>query len=284
MRLSVYSTAWNIEKHAFDYKDALDNWATFADEICIAVPEVAGDSSASLLLRHADERDYPVKIVHTRFDFVTDPFAYGQTENEALQWCTGDLLIQQNLDERLRVSPERLREIHELFTRRFDFDALMIPTIDLYGSRESYLAPVKAKWYIHRPGLSRGAARQGIKANGRPDYDKTSTDELLDCVGNVARSMALLHNPDLPALQAYVAAGWPISYHLGYVDLKDRLDRSVWWKEYWEKATGGDKNQHPTSIEELAAKATAPHGLPLWAGRCPAPADADASDSNSSIP
>jgi hypothetical protein len=103
-----------------------------------------------------------------------------------------------------------------------------------------------------------------LKADGRPDYNKTSTDELIDGTGNLVPTEALIRDLSLPSLQLYVADGWPITYHLGYLNLADRLDRSVWWKAFWEKATGGDTNKHPTSMAELAARETVVHGLPLW--------------------
>lgn len=264
MKVSVYSTGWDIVSKAFDYKSALDNWFTFADEVCVAVPSIDTDESGGAILAHANERGYNVRVVRPSFSFTDDPFAYGKTENAALQACTGDLLIQQNLDERMRVTRGRLEELHAILQQRYDISAFWVPTIDLYGSAEQYLPSVKAKWYIHRPGLFRGACREGIKPDGRPDYNKTSSDELLDMMGNLVATAALIPDPRVEALQPYVAAGWPLVYHLGYLSLKDRLDRSIWWKSFWETATGGDKNTHPTSIEELAAKATQPHNLPLW--------------------
>lgn len=263
MRVSIYSPLFNVITKSFDYQGALDNWAVYADEISLAV-NTSTDGTFETVRDYAVSKGYPVSIVQTTFDYEQDPFCYGKIENAALQNCTGDLLIQQNLDERLLVDPKRLEELHKLLESRYDISAFFVPTIDLYGSHHNYLAPIKQKWYIHRQGLFRGASRVGLKPDGRPDYNKTSTDELLDMMGNLVPTVPLVPDLSLSTVVRYVADGWPITFHLGYVDFKERLDRSLWWKSYWEKATGGDPNQHPTTIEEMAARETQAHGLPLW--------------------
>lgn len=266
MRVSCYSSAWGLATPAgssFDVRDALANWAVYADEISVATGD---EESRTIVLDTARALGVLDRMVVTPVSYDrtgADPFAYGKTENAALQACTGDLLIQQNLDERLRVDPARLRELHGILMARPDVSAFWVPTIDLYGSDDRCLPSPSRKWYCHRAGLSRGAVSFGIKPDGRPDYNVTSSDELTNGRGDLVPTMTLIQDLSLPTLRQYVAAGWPISYHLGYRDLAHRLDRSLWWKSFWEKASG-DPNQHPTSVEQMAAKATVPHGLPLW--------------------
>lgn len=267
MRTSIYSTIWGLAERptSFDVAGALANWAVYADQISIACgDDYSLDHVAGLAQDLARRCSCLVTLTRTRFDFTTDALAYGHTENAALQACDGDLLIQQNADERFRAHPGKLTLLYEALKGNPALDAFFVPNIDLYGSVDSYLAPVKAKWTIHRQGLSRGPVSFGLKADGRPDYNRTSTDEALRPDGQLATTARLLQDNTLEGLQRYVAAGMPITYHLGYVSLADRLDRSLWWKAFWERATNGDPNQHPTSIEQLAAKATVPHGLPLW--------------------
>lgn len=269
MIISIYSSAWNVRKHSFDYKGALDNWAYYADDISVAVP-VWDDDTAQLLTEYATEKVYPLSLVRTEFDFESDSFAYGKTENAALQNCKGDLMIQQNLDERLAGGKQTILDLGDHLRRTPFIDAYYVPVVNLYGDMDSYI-DTAGKWYIHRKGFYRGAFKGGIKPDGKPDYDKTSTDELITEDGNLVRWLPLVRpaaggQPTMEDLAPYVKAGMPIMYHLGYLSLKDRLDRSIWWKAYWEKATGGDKNQHPISIEELAERETKKHGLPqpLW--------------------
>ncbi len=265
MKISLYTTAWSVRDKKFDYKGALDNWAVYADEISVAVPKF-DDDTATLFKAYADKRGYNVSIVRPDIDFANDPFAYGKTENAAVQNCTGDLFLQANLDERWAGSKARFEELYKFLQQRWDIRAFWIPTVDLYGGHDKYLK-ISRKWYIHGPGLYRGAAKGGVKVDGRPDYNKTSTDELIDITGSLVPTADVYPNLELETVRSMVAQGWPITYHLGYVDFKDRLDRSLWWKDYWVNATGGDTNTHPTTVAEMAAKEAKPHGLPLWPTR-----------------
>lgn len=267
MRVSIYSTAFNLGTPAvasFDVKDAFSNWSVYADEISVAT----GDEESAIILNDtARVLGIEDKLKITPVTYArdgSDPFAYGKTENVALQACTGNLLVQQNLDERMVVDPARLEDLYNILQSRSDIAAFWVPNLDLYGARERCLLPCKAKWMIHRRGLYRGAVSFGIKSDGRPDYNLSSTDELIDSKGNLVPTVSLIQNMSLPNLRLYVGAGWPLTMHLGYLSFSDRLQRSLWWKQFWNVATGGDENQHPTSIGEMASRDSVEHGLPLW--------------------
>lgn len=267
MKVSVYSTAWSVISKSFDYRGALDNWFTFADEVSIAIPLADPDDSEKVIRDYATLRGYNVLITRTPFPIDgSDPFAYGKTENAALQACTGDVLVQENADERLLVRRERLEELGTYLQNHPEIKAFWVPTIDLYGSYQKCLPAPKRKWYIHGRGLNRGAVNFGLKSDGRPDYHKTSTDELVDKDHNLVPTIALLQDTSLATLKPYANDGWPVVFHLGYVDFAERLDRSLYWKEFWVKATAGDENGHPTSIEEMANRECVEHGLPMWSG------------------
>jgi hypothetical protein len=275
----VYSTSWNCAPgqsafKSFDIPGALANWAYYADDISVAIPE-SDDATAAYFEEIAVANGYPVSVVRTSFDFATDSFAYGKTENAAMQNCKGNILVQQNLDERLGGDKQTLLDLGEHLNRTPFIDAYYVPVINLYGSLDRYL-DAAGKWYVAKRGNALGAFRRGpvhwgVKSDGKPDYNVTSTDELIDVDGKLVRWYPLLRpaateQPTIDDLRPYVKAGMPVVYHLGYLSLKDRLDRSIWWRDYWVRATGGDANKHPTSIEELAARETKEHGLPqpLW--------------------
>lgn len=261
MKLSLYSYCWDAVQYGFDLCGALDNWALYADEIVIAV-NTSTDATYEVLETQARAKGYPVKLLRTSFDFAADPFAYGKTVNAALQGCTGDLLIAQDMDERWagdRAMLERLGAQLGIVGAK----AFFIPTIDLYGSADSFVS-ISRKWYAHLPGLFRGAVNFGLKPDGRPDYNRTSTDELIDRDGNLVATYPLLDEPTIGHLRTYAATGMPFSFHLGYLNLTDRVERAKWWGPFWERATGGDKNGHVTDINELLKRETKPHGLALW--------------------
>ncbi len=261
MKVSFYTTIWGLEArpNSFNMDEAFANWSVYADEISVACGD---DYSLDYVERLANEKGYPVHVIRTTFDFASDGQAYGKTENAALQNCSGEILVQSNADERFRVDKNRLQILGEQLLLNPTVGAFFVPTIDLYGSVDRFVSLGK-KWYIHKPGYFRGPVNFGFKEDGRIDYNKSSTDELIDRNGNLAPTVDLLPGMTIESLREYVRRGMPISYHVGYVQFAERLDRSLWWRSYWERTTG-DQNRHPTSIEEIAARETKEHGLPLW--------------------
>jgi hypothetical protein len=258
MKISIYSTAFNIVKHNFDYMGAIRNWLFFADEVVIAV-NTSTDNTLEVLRNSVPDN---VKLVPTEISY-DDPLCYGKIENSALQACSGDILIQQNLDERLSADKETLVNLCLILLNHPQYYSYFVPTIDLFGDTNKYIN-IGRKWYIHKRGLKRGAVNFGLKTNGRPDYNKTSTDELTDFQGNLLPTYPLITDLSLENLKAYQEAGYPLVFHLGYLNLNDRLERAIWWKDFWNKATGGDENTHPTKMEELVNKSVFNHELKLW--------------------
>ncbi len=261
MKLSIYSTAFNAIKNNFDFRGALENWFYYADEVCISI-NTSEDDTYKEIKEWGEFRGFNLKINRTDFSY-DDPFCYGKIENSALQSCSGDILIQQNLDERWAGDKDVLIKICQNLFDSKNLKAFFVPTIDLYGSKDRYLN-LGQKWYIHKRGLNRGAVNFGIKLDGRPDYNKTSTDELIDENSNLVPTTCLLDKLEIKTLREYVNLGGPYTFHLGYLNLKDRLERAKWWKNFWEKATGGDENTHPTDMKQLLDKYTFEHKLPLW--------------------
>lgn len=262
MDIGFYSTAWNIVKHSFDYKAAIKNWMVYATHISVAVG-TSEDNTYDVLSAYVEETGYPITLTRTSFDFGSDPFAYGKTENAALQACKGDILCQVNLDEFIKADYDVLMALClKLYTEPVA-GAYFVPVVNLYGSKEQYL-DIGYKWRLHKQGFFRGPVNFGLKDDGRPDYNKTSTDELIDRNANLVPTVNLLPDISIESVRAYVARGMPIAFHAGFLNLSDRLDRSIWWRDFWVKATAGDSNKHATSMEELAARETKLHGLQLW--------------------
>lgn len=260
-RISFYTYGWEIISNRFDYKNALDNYALYADEICVAI-NTSVDGSYEAVESYAKERGYPVKMIATDFDPINDPFFYGKVVNAALQGCTGDFMIAQDFDERWAGSRTKLIELAEWLAKT-NAKAYFIPTIDLYGDLDHFIT-INRKWYGHLPGLFRGPVNFGIKENGRPCYEKTSTDELTDDKGDLVPTVPLLNDLSIEGLRKYVSQRMPYSIHLGFTDLKDRAERAIWWGDFWKRATAGDPNGHITDVNELLKRETKEHGLPLW--------------------
>ena len=261
MKISIYSTAFNILDKGFDLKDALDNWFFYADEVCVAVNKSVDDTEEAFR-QYGEEKGYNLTVVPVDIDY-DDPFCYGKTEDAALQACTGDLLIQQNLDERLGGNKQAIKSLGEQLLDSDKFASFFVPVVNLYGDYYHY-SDCGAKWYIHKTGLNRGPVNFGIKENGLPDYNKTSTDELIDDKGELLPTYPLCGSREPSIILDYCRGGLPFVYHLGYVDLKERVKRNEFWKAFWEKATGGDENAHSIEEAELKEGDREKHNLPLW--------------------
>lgn len=261
MKISIYSTAFNILDKAFDHKDALDNWFYYADEVCIAVNKSVDDTE-SVIRKYAEEKKYNLKIIPVNIPY-DDPYCYGKTEDSALQACSGDLLIQQNLDERLGGNKLIIKDLGEKLLSSYNYSSFFVPVVNLYGDYDHYI-DIAAKWYIHKRGLKRGPVNFAIKEDGRPDYNKTSTDELINHKGELLQTYPLCDFNDEKKAIEYCLSGAPFVYHLGYVDLKERLKVNKFWHSFWVDATGGDPNTHDVTEEELKARGRVKHGLQLW--------------------
>jgi hypothetical protein len=261
MKISIYTTAFNIIKNSFDYQDAIKNFLYYADEVCIAINK-SEDNSSEVIKSFVKENNYNVKVIDTEFDY-NDPFCYGKIVNAALQGCTGEICILQDLDERFGGNKEYLVQICKQLLNLEQVKALFVPVINLYGDFHHY-KDTNFKWYIHKAGLFRGAVKFGLKNDGRPDYNKTSTDELIDKDSNLVPTINILQALNINDPIKYMQMDYPFTYHLGYTDLHKRVIRNKFWKQYWEKATGGDKNTHTLDVNDLLGKDYPVHNLNLW--------------------
>lgn len=261
MKISIYSTAFNVIEKNFDYKDAIRNFLYYADEVCLAV-NTSKDKSLEVLTKYVKDNNFNVKIIPTEFDYE-DPFCYGKIVNAALQGCTGDICILQDFDERFGGDKKILNQVCEQFLKFKEIKALFVPVINLYGDFYHY-KDIGFKWYIHKRGLYRGAVDFGVKENGRPDYDKTSTDELIDENKKLVPTINILEATRLFDMNQYIKNDYPFVYHLGYTNFDDRIKRNSFWKPFWEKATGGDKNSHSLNKNDLYVNDIKPTNLKLW--------------------
>lgn len=262
MKISIYSTAFNIIKNQFNYEDAIKNYLYYADEICIAI-NTSEDNSLEKITDYIRKNKLTnVKIIPTDFSY-DDPFCYGKIVNAALQACTGDICILQDLDERLGGNKDILLNICNKFLELKEIKSLFVPVINLYGDFNHY-KDIAFKWYIHKHGLFRGAVNFGIKENGLPDYNKTSTDELIDKNHNLVSTVNILQAVNINDPILYMKNGFPFVYHLGYTDLHKRIIRNHFWKNFWNNATGGDENAHTLNIKDLENNNLFQHNLELW--------------------
>jgi len=261
MKISIYSTAFNVIEKNFNYQDAIKNFLYYADEVCLAINK-SQDSSLETISKYVKDNNYNVKIIPTEFSY-DDPFCYGKIVNAALQGCTGDICILQDFDERFGGNKNYLIKLCEQLLTLDQVKAFFVPVINLYGDFYHY-KDIGFKWYIHKRGLYRGAVNFGVKQDGRPDYDKTSTDELIDENSNLVPTLNLMYALNLQDPYEYIHKDYPFIYHLGYTNFDDRIKRNHFWKPFWEKATGGDKNSHSLNKKDLEIENLKETKINLW--------------------
>ena len=179
--LSIYSSAFNLIKNNFDYKDALNNFSHFANEVVVAVNESEDDTLLELK-SYANERKN-IRIVETDFSYE-DPLLDGKIKNAALQETTQEFKINLDLDERIPIRHRGKWEMLAYQLRFASFDSYLIPSLNLWGNRRSMRwdeeMKMNFKWYLHKQGLFRGAVDFGKLPNGKIDTSKSDTCELIN--------------------------------------------------------------------------------------------------------
>lgn len=262
MKLSIYTSAFNLISSKIDYQSTLVNFCSFADEVVISTLN-DNDDSYNIL---NSIRDYSnLKIILSDKQQFTPEFD-GAIKNDALQACSGDVLIGLDCDERVRLKDKNkwLRTANLLADNRWS--AVMIPVVDLYGCLEKF-SSIGSKWYMHKSGLKRGVVKYAKRPDGTHDTEISDSCELLDDDNNLVPSWPLLghglSNPE-DNLKYIIEQEFPLVYHIGHVDLQRRLDiNSSFWSHQWA-AENGSKVKLPQTIEELNVKKTYPFSYPLW--------------------
>lgn len=268
---SIYSSAFNLIHNHFDYKDALDNFCAFADEVVIAV-NTSVDNTLDILndLRSV----YPnLVIIATNFSYE-DPLLDGKIKNAALQATTQRVKIGLDMDERIPLRhKDRWKFYGNSFNFRMDIDCIMVPSINLYGSLHTIKANLKdnlgAKWYLHKPGLYRGPVKYARLSDGTVDTNNSDTCELIYENGSLVKSDTLLYYADISSLENYL--NWLektgiFVFHLGYASFENRVVRNKnFWHKHWRVESGGVPPKHTVHMDvNEFTEQTIEHNLPLW--------------------
>lgn len=266
MNASVYTSLFNYSPDKFDLLGAFKNWSKYADEIVVATfedqrnkieEEVAyvleydciGENCLSKLWNK-------INVVSCPETSLEDPLFDGKLKNAALQACSNELVIQQDMDERLSGEIEQWELLARMLYNYNHPITCMIPVIDLYKDLDHYKG-INHKWYFHRKeGVHRGPVNFAKRKNGTLDINKSDSCEAVDQNGDLVPYFAdnrFLDNLDIRL---------PHVAHLGFLDLEKRAENNKFWKPHWENRC----QEHvdiATSIEELESENEAiPHNLP----------------------
>ena len=265
---SIYSSAFNLVKHGFDYKEALHNFCNFAEEVVIAVNS-SEDQTLETLQSLCSE--YPnLKIISTDFSYE-DPLLDGKIKNEALQATTQEFKIGLDMDERIPINT-KYNWINLASILRFsETNGYLISSINLWGSKDSIRwdnkQTAKFKWYLHKEGLYRGAHKEAIKEDGHVDIEKSDTCDLIDKDGNIASCEYFFDKQvqRLPEYISFLKSNPVYVFHLGHLDFDKKINlNNNFWKKHWKTEAGKEVENVATSKKEFEKFETHKHTLELW--------------------
>lgn len=263
---SIYTTAFLVNQNQFDFSDAITNFCHFAGqdgEVKVAVPISDTDNTYESLQKWKRDNaglSSNLEIFYANA-FKADPDFDGKLKNFALQSCVGPLCIGIDLDERLCFwQRDRWIQLGNTLLES-PYDAAFIPSIDLYQDFQHY-KEINHKWYLHkRLGTFRGVVNFARLENGHHDIDKSDGCELINANGDLVKAVLLCQDYTPSFLQKNQI---PFVYHLGHVDIENRLLRNRnFWKEHWTVEAGKDVFV-PTTLDDIKEVSVKEHGLELW--------------------
>jgi len=275
---SIYSSAFNIEKNAFDFKTAFDNYLSFGEEVVISTINNNEDLTISIL------EEYSKK--YKNFKYYTfnlerkDPLFWGKLRDGALQNCTEEFCISLDLDEYVPCW-QKYNWIN--FARNLSFsenDAYLVPLLNLWGNKSTIRWDTSTnylfKWALHKNlksprRLKRGPVNFAKRIDGTVDITKSDTNELIYENGELVRAQNIITDFSLNPQNYIQECSYKIFiYHTGYLNFQDRLSRNKnFWNEQF-KIQGGHTQDDaankfaPLNIQDLENKNLIKHGLRFW--------------------
>lgn len=271
--LSIYTSTYNLSLIGFDWKSTLTNWTAFLrghGQVVIAVNTSADSTYEDICsficeLKKDSRNQTDYQVVKTDIP-LTNPLFDGLIKNEALKRCTLEFASLMDIDEVYALSTRPAWEGAMEFLSRSTYDALLIPSIDLFHDEKSFKS-LSSKWYIHknRPHIMRGRVGFAAREDGSTDISRSDTTEAIYTNGDLVRHTSLLDPrfPDDLKLQYMAQGGIPYVFHLGYLSKEQRLKQSAFWSPHWNAREGRDIVK-PLTSEEFDAISYRPHGLPDW--------------------
>jgi hypothetical protein len=255
MKTSIYTSLFNYSIDKFDLLGSFKNWSKYADEIVIAtfedqVKEVAHE--AGMAYFNLNKIDLKIQTVSCPDTSLDDPLFDGKLKNAALQACSNEFVIQQDMDERIGGETEQWNYLISYLSNLKPPYSVMIPVIDLYKDYNHYKS-IGGKWYLHfKEGSSRGPVNFAKREDGSLDINKSDSCELIDENGNLIPYLvdSRFSQPFVNKEAESLDISMPHVIHLGYLDLTKRAEHNKFRKKCWE-AMDGKAVEVATTIEAL---------------------------------
>lgn len=268
---SIYSTAFNVVKNNFDYEEAIDNFCSFAEEVVISVNQ-SEDNTYEELSRLRDEKYSNLKLLPATVSYE-DPRIDGKLFELALQSTTQEFKIILGLDHRIPLYQKASWEKLAYDMRFAQFDAYMIPVLDLWGDENKVRWDeennIQMMWFLHKGGLHRGVVNFAKLDNGKFDPSKSDSNELIYEDGELVNFNYFLqgHHTSLEAYLQSLKEQNVFVFHTGYVNFDNRIkvNKDIWQKQ-WEEIRPPEKRENQVALnkDQLEKHKTYEHNLKLW--------------------
>lgn len=277
---TIATSVFNLVKMRFSWVEAFENWLSFlagTGQLVIAVntsddgtPEAIREWAAKWQAEHPESATR-VDILDIAIPY-SNPAFDGMGKAAATAVATEPYVILLDCDE--RVNPRQRRK-WDVLARELEvspYEAFLVPVVDLIGDERHYKADhlLCAKWYIHKrlPHLTRGVVKHAWNPDGVTwDTSKSDSCELINReTGQLARAASILapglpHYLTVPQLES---GEIPFVYHLGYLDMEQRVRQSAFWRGVWDERAGQPGKEPETTLATLEAIPRYRHNLPSW--------------------
>lgn len=274
MKFCVHSSLFNIVRMNFNYHRAIDNWSYFLEqfpdyhEINLVV-NTSEDDTLNVIKEAAIKYrkiNVTINVIESNIPY-SDPAFDGKIKDVGFQNSTSDYNILFDLDECVPLYSAKswIQAANQLGNS--DFDALLIPSIDLFGDFEHATA-VGQKWYLvkNRAYLHRGVFAGAIKSNGKIDISRSDSCEICLPDGSLAKS-ANIFDPRMTYEQKLTELQtnkWPFVFHLGALDLDQRVKQNQFWLPHWSNRAGEEVTNIKTNKDQYKDQSVFEHKLKHW--------------------
>ncbi len=263
-KTSIYFHAFNLTAYPFSYKEAVDNFTKFADEVVCAT-FVCKDNS-HLLLKELEKQYSNFKVIVS--DVTTDDVRFdGKLKTIALQNTTNPVKIIADCDEYFPLSnKEKWEPFIALLMETPDIDGLFIPSLDCWGQKTHIRIKenIGFKFRIHKDTVKeRGVIKNAENGDGTWKTDMSDSTEPLNSQGELANFAHVVPPMLYTPLHCPQLINYPYVLHYGYVDAKARakLNKDFWAKQWALRA--GKEVCISVDEKELDNQPTIEHTLPL---------------------
>ncbi len=268
-KLSIYAYLFNATVRDFDLDGTVANFTAFADEVVIATVKSEDDTYERLQAYETSLGAARFRVVMTDIDPFKNNRFDGDLKTAAMKVCSKDnLLIIADCDERFVLSQRPLWDSWgERLLNTQGVDGLMIPVLDLYGSRDTIRADqaIGSKFRLHKHTVvKRGVPSYAERAGGLINTAASDTTEPLNRMGQLAIFATVVNNPvNLRPQMVQGLLGTPFVVHEGWLNLERRVKIGrEWWKPRWEERSGR-KEDVPVDQRTLESYPTIKHHLNL---------------------